>query len=164
MLEQSPEENGWMTMTNTLRNVVVATYLDHTVRIRAAKANAQRHRDADSGGEGLSLLNESRRRHGMDKRLQGGGNTITELASEAKSQLLGSKKKDEDTSKEHSGSGRSENEERLREMRWKPREKGVLESLREDEIPIILEEWTGDFHGYAGVASSGTHVLESMRD
>ena len=53
--------------------------------------------------------------------------------------------------------------ERLRDLGWKPREKGVLESLREDEIPIILQD-TGEFHGYAGVASSGTHALESMKD
>lgn len=89
--------------------------------INAAKANAQRHKDVDTGGEGLSLLNESRRRHGMDKRLQGSGNTITELASEARSQLTGSKKKDDDASKEQttgaSGSGRSETEERLREFK-----------------------------------------------
>ena len=52
---------------------------------------------------------------------------------------------------------------RLREMGWQPREKGVFESLREDELPIILED-TGEFHGYAGVASSGTHVLESLKD
>jgi nucleoside-diphosphate-sugar epimerase len=60
------------------------------------------------------------------------------------------------------GNSRSRGE-RLREMGWKPREKGVFESLREDEIPIILQE-TGEFHGYAGVASSGTHVLESLKD
>lgn len=53
--------------------------------------------------------------------------------------------------------------ERLRELGWKPKEKGVFESLREDEIPIILEE-KEEFHGYAGVASSGTHALESLKD
>ena len=53
--------------------------------------------------------------------------------------------------------------DRLREMGWEAREKGVFESLREDEIPIILEE-KGEFHGYEGVASSGTHVLESLKD
>jgi hypothetical protein len=56
--------------------------------IRAAKANAQRHRDADSGGEGLSLMNEHRRRHGLDKRLDEKG-TVGSLASEAKAQLMG---------------------------------------------------------------------------
>lgn len=85
--------------------------------IRAAKANAQRHRDVDTGGEGLSLLNESRRRHGMDKRVTGSGNTITELATEARAQLLGSKKRDDEAPKEQTGSGRSENEERLKELR-----------------------------------------------
>lgn len=53
--------------------------------------------------------------------------------------------------------------DRLRAMGWEATEKGVFESLREDEIPIILEE-KGDFHGYEGVASSGTHVLESMKE
>ena len=86
--------------------------------IRAAKANAQRHRDADSGGEGLSLVNESRRRHGMDKRLERGGNTVTELASEARAQMFGSKK-DSGGEKKPAGSGRSEEEERLRAMRGK---------------------------------------------
>jgi nucleoside-diphosphate-sugar epimerase len=54
--------------------------------------------------------------------------------------------------------------ERLRELGWKPREKGVIESLLDDEIPLILKEWTGEFKGYEGVASSGTHVLESLKD
>ncbi|KAK3722996.1 hypothetical protein LTR37_002142 [Vermiconidia calcicola] len=54
--------------------------------------------------------------------------------------------------------------ERLRELGWKPREKGVFESLREDELPIILDEPIENFHGYEGVASSGTHVLESLQD
>ncbi|KAK3722715.1 hypothetical protein LTR37_002286 [Vermiconidia calcicola] len=85
--------------------------------IRAAKANAQRHRDADSSGEGLSLFNENRRRHGVDKRLEGGGNTVTELVSEARAQLMGSKKKSEGAEKAAGSSGRSEEEERLRAMR-----------------------------------------------
>ncbi|KAF2766411.1 hypothetical protein EJ03DRAFT_246397, partial [Teratosphaeria nubilosa] len=46
--------------------------------IRAAKGNARRHRDADSGGEGLSLLQEHRRRHGQAERLDKGSNTIAE--------------------------------------------------------------------------------------
>lgn len=53
--------------------------------------------------------------------------------------------------------------ERVRELGWKPREKSVFASLREDEIPIILKE-KKEFHGYEGVASSGTHVLESLKD
>ena len=60
--------------------------------IRAAKANAQRHRDADTGGEGLSLVNENRRRRGVDKKLDQGGSTFMQLASEARVQLLGEKK------------------------------------------------------------------------
>ncbi|EXJ65766.1 uncharacterized protein A1O5_11007 [Cladophialophora psammophila CBS 110553] len=51
--------------------------------------------------------------------------------------------------------------DRLRKMGWSPREKGVLESLREDEVPILLNE-TGAFNGYTGLASSGTHVLKSL--
>ncbi|KAK3058711.1 hypothetical protein LTR09_000276 [Extremus antarcticus] len=54
--------------------------------------------------------------------------------------------------------------ERLRKMGWSPTEKGVFESLKEDEIPLILREDGAEFHGYAGVASSGTHVLESLDD
>lgn len=63
--------------------------------IRAAKANAQRHRDVDSGGQGLDLLNESRRRHGIMNKVedQGLGGSVTELASQARQQLLGKKKK-----------------------------------------------------------------------
>ncbi|PNS20012.1 hypothetical protein CAC42_1459 [Sphaceloma murrayae] len=56
--------------------------------IRAAKENAQRHRQADSGGQGLDLLNESRRRHGRIEKLEEGG-TVKQLAKEAKGQLLG---------------------------------------------------------------------------
>lgn len=85
--------------------------------IRAAKANAQRHRDADSGGEGLSLMNEHRRRHGLDKKLDRGGNTVTELAREAKSQLMGEKGEAKEKNGVRSGSGRSEEEERLRALR-----------------------------------------------
>ncbi|KIY03660.1 uncharacterized protein Z520_00351 [Fonsecaea multimorphosa CBS 102226] len=51
--------------------------------------------------------------------------------------------------------------DRLRKMGWSPREKGVLESLREDEVPILLKE-TGEWNGYTGLASSGTHVLKSL--
>lgn len=56
--------------------------------IRAAKANAQRHRNADSGGQGLNLLAESRRRHGLDASI-GPSSTIGELAQQAKQQLTG---------------------------------------------------------------------------
>lgn len=54
--------------------------------IRAAKANAQRHRDADTGGDGLSLLAEHRRRHGLAKKIDGDeGGTVRQLSR----QLLG---------------------------------------------------------------------------
>ena len=83
--------------------------------IRAAKANAQRHRDADSGGDGLSLLNESRRRHGLAPRFEKGGNTVTELAIEAREQIAGTKKKKAvERDLQESGTGRSEDEDRLR--------------------------------------------------
>lgn len=53
--------------------------------------------------------------------------------------------------------------ERLRKMGWKPREKGVLQSFREDELPMLLaEDVKNSFSGYTGVASSGTHVLKSL--
>lgn len=56
--------------------------------IRVAKDNAQRHRNIDSGGEGLDLLSESRRRHGLGKKIDN-GNSIGELVSGAKNQFLG---------------------------------------------------------------------------
>ncbi len=55
--------------------------------------------------------------------------------------------------------------DRLRELGWVPREKGVLETFTEVELPILLKETeteTKAFKGYAGVASSGTHVLKSL--
>ncbi|KAJ9607059.1 hypothetical protein H2200_008131 [Cladophialophora chaetospira] len=52
--------------------------------------------------------------------------------------------------------------DRLREMGWTPTEKNVLATFRDDELPILLAEETDDFKGYAGVASSGTHVLKSL--
>lgn len=83
--------------------------------IRAAKANAQRHRDADTGGEGLSLLNENRRRHGLDKRVEGsGGGTVVELGRQLVSGGGGEKKT---TEKEEGGQVRSEEEERLRALK-----------------------------------------------
>lgn len=96
--------------------------------IRAAKDNAQRHRDADSGGQGLSLLNEHRRRHGQAERLDGGGNTIAELASGAREQLLGARKKAEGDETNKVGSGKSEEEDRLRALRGRAvRSKSVPE-------------------------------------
>jgi hypothetical protein len=92
--------------------------------IRAAKANAQRHRDADSGGQGVNLLNESRRRHGMEKRIDS-GNTVTELASELKTQIFGSRVKDKEGEIRVDRSGLREEEERrrvLREARSRSRE------------------------------------------
>ncbi|KAK5138258.1 hypothetical protein LTR08_003319 [Meristemomyces frigidus] len=85
------------------------------ISIRAAKENAQRHRDADGGQ--LSLLNEHRRRHGQAERLERGGNTVTELASEAREQLLGASKKVDNVDAAKVGSGRSEGEERLRGLK-----------------------------------------------
>lgn len=82
--------------------------------IRAAKANAQRHRDADSGGEGLSLLNESRRRHGVGKKIEGGGGTVAELGR----QVFGRKEEEEEAVDSAEGrSGRKEEEETRRALR-----------------------------------------------
>lgn len=88
--------------------------------IRAAKANAQRHRDADTAsggaaGDGISLLNEHRRRHGQAERVGSDGKgTVAELAGE----LFGRNKKEgrgEDVGQQK-GEGRSREEERLREV------------------------------------------------
>lgn len=81
--------------------------------IRAAKANAQRHREMDTGGEGLSLLNEHRRRHGLGgaKKVEEGG-TVSQLGK----QLIGGSK-NEVEKEEGAEVGRSEDEERLRAMK-----------------------------------------------
>ena len=92
--------------------------------ISAAKANAQRHRDADSGGKGVNLLMESRRQHGMEKRIDS-GNTVTELASELRTQIFGSRAKETDAEKEVDRSGLREEEEKrklLLEARLRSRE------------------------------------------
>lgn len=74
--------------------------------IRAAKNNAQRHRETDSGGEGLSLLAESRRRHGLADKIESGG-TVSQLTREA---LLGRKNQAE----QREGKSQSENDDRLK--------------------------------------------------
>lgn len=43
---------------------------------------------------------------------------------------------------------------RLRELGWKPREKGWKESLIEDELPILLKEDQSSYQGYAGAVAS----------
>jgi len=95
--------------------------------IRAAKANAQRHREADTGGEGLSLLNEHYRRHGRAERLDKGGNTLSELAGEARDQLLGAQQKRVVDGEEKVRVSRSEEEERLRAMRGRVGGRSVAE-------------------------------------
>lgn len=75
--------------------------------IKAAKENAKRHRDADSGGEGLNLLKESRRRHGRAEQVEDTkGGTIGELGRALIGKGGGAQKKGSDE--------RSEEEERLR--------------------------------------------------
>jgi len=43
---------------------------------------------------------------------------------------------------------------RLRQMGWKPQEKGWKESLLEDELPILLKEDHSSYQGYAGAVAS----------
>ncbi|KAF2229576.1 NAD(P)-binding protein [Viridothelium virens] len=43
---------------------------------------------------------------------------------------------------------------RLREMGWEPREKGIWESFRQDELPAILAEDHSNFSGYKGTVAS----------
>ena len=43
---------------------------------------------------------------------------------------------------------------RLRELGWKPQEKGWKESLVEDELPILLKEDHSSYQGYAGAVAS----------
>ena len=68
-------------------------------------------------------MQESRKRHGVEKRLDRGGSTVTELAGEARAQLLGSKKRDEKSLKNEAGSAKSEEEQRLRALRGKGRKR-----------------------------------------
>ena len=79
-----------------------------TTSIRAAKENARRYRERDTGGEGLSLLEESRRRHGLVGRREGERGVVGELAG----QLFG--REEEGVGEGGRGKGRSEEEERLR--------------------------------------------------
>lgn len=74
--------------------------------IRAAKNNAQRHRETDSGGEGLSLLAESRRRHGLADKVESGG-TFSQLTREA---LMGRK----DQIEQKDDKSKSGNDDRLK--------------------------------------------------
>ena len=53
------------------------------------------------------------------------------------------------------GSNSRSRAHRLRQLGWSPREKHLMESLVEDEIPIIMEE-KSEFSGDAGVAASGS--------
>jgi len=78
-----------------------------TTSIRAAKENARRYRERDTGGEGLSLLEEIRRRHGVGKKREGEVGVVGELGRE----LFGGKKEEEEKGVRK---GYSEEEERLR--------------------------------------------------
>lgn len=84
--------------------------------IRAAKANAQRHRDADTGGGGLSLLAEHRRRHGKAEKVEGtGGGIVAELGREV---FKGSGSQEDSVGEKRSGekvkSGKEEEEDKLK--------------------------------------------------
>lgn len=43
---------------------------------------------------------------------------------------------------------------RLRKLGWRPREKGVWESYRDDELPEILKQEGKEFRGYTGTVAS----------
>lgn len=60
----------------------------------------------------------------MKERLDRGSNTVTELASEMRAGLLGERKKSADAVVDAVGSGRSEEEERLRALRGRMGRKG----------------------------------------
>lgn len=82
-----------------------------TTSIRAAKENARRYREKDTGGEGLSLIEENRRRHGMGGKREGEKGTLGEIAG----QLFGKKEGEED--RVGGERARSEEEERLRALK-----------------------------------------------
>ncbi|OAP58163.1 hypothetical protein AYL99_07253 [Fonsecaea erecta] len=52
------------------------------------------------------------------------------------------------------GSNSRSRANRLRALGWEPKEKDLMASLVEDEVPLLCQE-TGEFRGYAGVAASG---------
>jgi len=83
-----------------------------TTSIRAAKENAKRYRERDTGGEGLSLLEENRRRHGVGRRREGETGTVGELGRE----LFGRKEMEEGNVGGEK-KVRSEEEERLRALK-----------------------------------------------
>lgn len=83
-----------------------------TTSIRAAKENARRYRQRDTGGEGISLLEENRRRHGLVDKREGEKGVVGELAG----QLFGKGEEDKSAG-DVQGKGRSEEEERLRALR-----------------------------------------------
>lgn len=72
--------------------MAILLFVYASTSIRAAKANAQRHRNADTGGGGIDLLKEHRRRHGLGRRIDGGGSTVVELVKEVKSDIVGQKR------------------------------------------------------------------------
>jgi nucleoside-diphosphate-sugar epimerase len=53
------------------------------------------------------------------------------------------------------GSNSRSRANRLRQLGWESKEKRLMESLVEDEIPLIMQEKV-EFSGYAGVAASGS--------
>lgn len=85
--------------------------------IRAAKANAQRHREVDTGGEGLSLLNESRRRHGMASNVDKGSNTVSQLGSALKDQFVGPGREEVTGEVARAERARSAEDDRLRALK-----------------------------------------------
>ncbi|KAI5359842.1 hypothetical protein Slin14017_G094030 [Septoria linicola] len=86
--------------------------------IRAAKANAQKHRDADTGGEGLSLLAEHRRRHGKAGKVEGtGGGIVAELGRE----VMGASREGSLAERTGGEAAKSEEDEKLRSLMRKSR-------------------------------------------
>ncbi|KAJ9608122.1 hypothetical protein H2200_007110 [Cladophialophora chaetospira] len=53
------------------------------------------------------------------------------------------------------GSNSRSRANRLRQLGWEPKEKHLMESLAQDETPLIMKEESG-FSGYGGVAASGS--------
>lgn len=54
------------------------------------------------------------------------------------------------------GSNSRSRAERLRELGWAPRQAAFKDAFEKEELPIVLKEDLGDFHGYGKPAASGS--------
>jgi hypothetical protein len=114
--------------------------------IRAAKSNAQRHRDADTGGEGLSLLAEHRRRYGTAEKVEGtGGGIVRELGREvlrSGGSLMNSNDNNGNSSNGNSSNNNDNDSNKVVGGKGKGKEKGMGGKAKsESESEERLKAW-----------------------